>query len=274
MTTRVRIPSLLFLAGIALPAAGQVGAMTSYLVAPSDPVAGEKLFVTTSICQGSSPTFYRDRPSFEVRPGSVHLKADIVFGGFAVPSCVRIRVLSPPVPAGDHDALFSYTDAGPPMGSTIGPAVLARLSVRPRPADIAPLHRRLSGNWFDPAAPGTGVNIIQGVSGALLAAWLTHPPREYFDRGLVDDYNLSALGGWYVMSEGLWIAPNVFRGPLFQTRGSSAESPWDPAKLLVEPVGIAEFTFVSDRELRFKVTVTHQTSGQITQTQTLRRFSF
>ena len=188
---------------------------------------------------------------------------------FSVPSCIHIPALSPPLQAGTYDATFSYSvvGSGTPQSA---PEQLGRVTVAPLAAPAAPLHRRLSGNWFDPAAPGTGVNLVQGVSGALMAAWLTHAPMSSADwvgPGIVQ-------GSWLVMSEGLWIAPNVFRGPLFATRASPPLRTWDASKFSITPSGFAKFTFVSAQEVRFEVVLLHGVDSNLTQAHTLRRFSF
>lgn len=242
------------------------------VVAPSDPVAGEKLLISTSVCQGGSPTTLLAAPSVEVQQGNVRVRAELAMGDFAVGSCQRIRAISTPLAAGSYDVSFTWSAQ---YHGTNGPASLARVTVASRPSDVAPQYRRLNGNWFDPAAPGTGVNIVQGVSGALFAAWATHGPRgDNLERGLVNGTPEYAFGGWYVMSEGLWIAPNVFRGPLYQTRGETVERPWDPAKLAMSPVGFAKFTFTNEQEVRFEAVLTHGTDSHFTTTQTLRRFRF
>lgn len=258
-----RLVSLLTAFALAAPALASV-------VAPSDPVVGEKVLVATAVCQGASPTSLTSVPVIEINPGNLHLRARIAMSGFAVASCVTIPILSPPVPAGTYDVLFSYVQVNSPGQPVVGPQNLGRVVVAPRSADTAARYRRLSGNWFDPTSPGTGVNLVQGASSALFAAWLTHPSfryRETLGHDLV-------RGGWFVMPEGLWIAPNVFRGPLFVTRALSPDEAWDATKLSVTPAGIAKLTFTSDSEALFEVTLLHGVDSHLTQAQTLRRFRF
>lgn len=238
-------------------------------VTPSDPVAGEKVLMSTGFCRGGSPTSLASPPIVEVAPGTLRLRAAIFMSDFSVSSCIHIAALSPPLQAGTYDASFIYTippnTGGDPQGS---PQQLGRITVAPLAAPAAPLHRHLSGNWFDPNRPGTGVNLVQGASGALFAAWLTHPPAE------ISAPSLIVQGGWLVMSEGMWIAPNVFRGPLFTTRAASVERPWDRTKLSVTPDGFAKFTFFGPDEVRFEAVLLYGVDSNMTVTQTLRRFRF
>ena len=244
------------------------GFAAAALVAPSDPVAGERVLLSTGFCRGGSSTSLLSPPTVEVAPGTLRLRAALLMSDFSVPSCIHIPALSPPLAAGNYDASFVYTippnTGGEPQAS---PQQLGRVTVAPLAAPAVPLHRRLSGNWFDPNRPGTGVNLVQGASGALFAAWLTHPPSDFSASVVVP-------GGWLVMSEGMWIAPNVFRGPLFETRGASVERPWDATKLSVTPDGFATFTFFSPDEVRFEAVLLYGVDSSMTVTQTLRRFRF
>lgn len=247
----------------------------SAAVLPSEAVAGERVLLATTICQGGSPTALSAPLRLAIENGALHLRAQVNLGGFAVASCLRMHILSDPVPAGTYDALFSYEVTNNPARPTIGPERLGTLTVAAQDVPATPLYRKLSGNWFDPAAPGTGVNLVQGQSGALFAAWLTHPPLDTLDySSFANGTQTLAFGGWYVMSEGRWISPTVFRGPLFATRAQSSERVWDAAMLTVEPMGFASFTFVGPEEVRFEATLLYGYEKQLTTAQTLRRFRF
>lgn len=254
---------------------GLLASVAGAAVLPADPVAGERVLLAASICQGGSPTDLDAPPRLAIENGALHLRAQVYLGGFAVASCLRMHVLSDPVPAGTYDALFSYEVTNNPTRPTIGPERLGTLTVAPQDVPATPAYRKLSGNWFDPAAPGTGVNLVQGQSGALFVAWLTHPPLDTFDySSFANGTQTLAFGGWYVMSEGRWISPTVFRGPLFATRAQSSERVWDAAMLSVEPMGFASFTFVGPEEVRFEATLLYGYGKQLTTAQTLRRFRF
>ena len=144
-------------------------------------------------------------------------------------------------------------------------------SVRVLPAGAAaPAHTNLSGNWFDPAAPGRGLNIVQGASGKLLVVWLDH--------GLTfrDFSGLPSTPNWFVIPSGQWIAANKFRGILYRSFGSPAAVEWSAANARSEPLGLGTLTFASSTEVTFQVefmTTTDFASGG-GHTATLKRFSF
>jgi hypothetical protein len=232
---------------------------------PADPVAGERVLVAADLCRGSSPTWIVGSPSVSVEGGSLQLRATLGMSDFAVPSCVHVPALSPPLERGTYGAIFSYTLHRSDTGGEQRPARdLGTLTVAAGSGSNAPRFRGLNGNWYDPAAPGTGVNIVQGDSGALFAAWLTHGPAQ----------GHLVPGTWFVMSEGRWISPQVFRGPLFGTVGSPVNRSWDAAKLYVRPAGFLKLTFTSQDEAELEATILHPFNADVEKRQVLRRLGF
>jgi hypothetical protein len=257
---------------LACLASGSTAAAT--LIAPEAPVAGERVLMAASACWGSSPSFQVVPPRIDVEGEKLYLRAQFRVSGFAVGSCERVRVLSDPVPAGTYDAVFSYAMVDWGSLNQPQPVPMGRITVSPQSGASTPLYKRLSGNWFDPAAPGSGVNLVQGASGGLFAAWLTHPPIDYETINGIYGVPGYSRGSWYVMSQGMWVAPNVFRGPLFITRAESSERTWDPKQLGTTLAGFASFTFTGPDEMRFEAVVLYNLDSKVTTRQTLRRFRF
>ena len=232
---------------------------------PADPVAGERVLVAADLCRGGSPTWIVGSPIVSVEGGSLQLRTTLGMSDFSVPSCVHVPALSPPLESGTYSAVFSYTlqrsDTG---GELRPPRELGTITVAAGSGNNAPRFHELNGNWYDPAAPGTGVNIVQGDSGALFAAWLTHGPAQV---RLVP-------GTWFVMSEGRWISPQVFRGPLFSTVGSPVNRTWDATKLYVRPAGFLKLTFVNQNEAELEATLLYPFAANVEKRQVLRRFDF
>ncbi|HYC36626.1 MAG TPA: hypothetical protein VEC19_09410 [Usitatibacter sp.] len=253
------------------------------LVLPHEPVMGERLLVAVSLCDEPEPQLLAP-PRLSMQGGALELRAELRsnegYGGFGVQRCIRLVKLSDPLVAGNYDVIFAKEISGGRAGISTESDRLTSLSVRDLGAPATPQYRRLNGNWFDPAAPGTGVNLVQGRSGALLAAWLTHPPPDLdpWSSMLPPASGPNTFGGWYVMSEGRWVSPTVFRGPLFITYGPPSDRPWDGSMLSAQPAGFAQFTFVGPEEMRFEATVMNghlnRNQGTVSVTQTLRRFRF
>lgn len=128
-----------------------------------------------------------------------------------------------------------------------------------------PAFTGLSGNWFDPAGPGRGLNIVQGASGALFVLWLDHgiPPNW--------DFPAPHSPSWLVMPSGRWITPTTFRGLLYSSRGSPANQRWDPAALTSAPFGFAALTFSNANELSLDADFV---DTPLKRTATLKRFAF
>ena len=75
------------------------------------------------------------------------------------------------------------------------------------------------------------------------------------------------------MSEGKWIAPNVFRGVLYYSHGTSLANPMIASQHYLTAFGAVTMTFVSDTEMDFKVEGTLQTTD-IARTKRLQRLRF
>lgn len=183
---------------------------------------------------------------------------------FAAVGCGVYSVLHQGVPAGTYDVVQEG------YGFTTFQRVDGTLTVKP--AGLAsPAHRALSGNWFDPAAPGRGFNIVQGASGALLVVWLDYG-FEFSSLTVVEPVEPN----WLVITAGSWIAPNTFRGVLYRMRGTAAALPWDPAANRSEPVGLGTLTFSTDSEATFQADFlnTASTLNRPHYAATIRRYAF
>jgi hypothetical protein len=222
-------------------------------------------------CRGSSPTRFRSAQA-AVSGSAIQISASFDESDFSVPSCARFNAVAPPLAAGTYVASYRTT-------STLDPASvreIGALTVSPG-TPATPRFGALSGNWFDPAEPGWGVNIVQGVSGALFAAWMTY---DYDDNTASPPAVHMPL--WLVMSAGRWVAPDTFRGVAYRTyppdtrRGESA--------IRVVPAAHVTLTFESRDSVRFVGVMAYdarylsglQDVGMplMTVTRTLRRFIF
>jgi hypothetical protein len=143
-------------------------------------------------------------------------------------------------------------------------------------APATPARRGVTGNWFDPAQPGWGVNVLESDSGPqLFAVWLdymnwdyfgpiSNPGPEYWTRGT----------SWRVMSGGRWITPTTFRGVLYQSwDGTNPGGASKRATLL--PVGYATLTFLDSGEMSFKAAMRSGFSfREVTREARLRKQAF
>lgn len=100
-----------------------------------------------------------------------------------------------------------------------------------------PARRDVTGNWFDPAESGWGLNIVQGESGKLFIAWMMYRP--------------GTTSHWLFASDGRWITPTTWRGLLHQTRNVKFGSAASPSQLQVTPVGYVEVAFTGPDEASF-----------------------
>jgi hypothetical protein len=109
--------------------------------------------------------------------------------------------------------------------------------------------------WNAPAASESGWGINFAHQGDFLfATWFT--------------YGLDGKPLWMASSAQL-TAPGVFKGDLFTTTGPAFNAvPFDPAKVSVNTVGSATFTFTGDREGTFAYTVNTGAPANLVVTQT------
>ena len=102
----------------------------------------------------------------------------------------------------------------------------------------------LNGLWFDPGAPGRGLNIIEGESGQLFIVWFTYgsPSGGTFE-----------AARWYVMSSGTWTSPTEFSAPIYAAEGPGMRAPFLPASVRLKPVGIATVAVSGPNAITFTV---------------------
>jgi len=234
------------------------GASLAQEIFPADPIAGEQVVFTQVLCRPSMPTWL-ESSSATLGPGTLNFVLDFDGGDFSVGSCARGSVVSPPLPAGTLLVRFSSGEELP-----VEPSVLRTLQV-PATSPASPRYTGLSGNYFDPASSGTGVNLIQGESGMLFAAWFTYAPAN--------DAEPSAPL-WLVMPSGKWLAPDRFRGLLYVTTGSPMNRAWSTNDLDVTPAGVLTLTFDTSRQVRFEAVALHPGFPTFSSSSTLNRFAF
>jgi hypothetical protein len=159
-------------------------------------VAGETVAITGCFVNGNYGT--QARMTTDALVMWVSIRPD---SGFFDGFCGAAYALFPNVPAGTYRVGVELSYPG------TGPAWLGTLIVAAG-GPATPAFTRLSGNWFDPAGPGRGLNIVQGASGALMVLWLDH--------GIPPTYEPQApqAPSWLVMPSGQWTTPTTFRGLL------------------------------------------------------------
>lgn len=227
---------------------------------PADPAEGEQIFFKSTVCAGSGP-IWMDKASATLLPGLLSFDMSFTSVDFAVPFCTSGYVASPPLPAGALQVEYSVDWATPARNVALQSLVVPAL------AEVSPAYRKLSGNWFDPAAPGTGVNLVQNAnSGRLFAAWLAY--------NVTVGYEHPGEPGWLVMSGGRWLTPTRWRGLLYQTIGRGPNFQWEAPRFSIKPLGYMTLEFESADSVRFEATLVHPNSGQFSVTSNLRRFQF
>lgn len=166
----------------------------------------------------------------------------------------------------------SYTVPGAPFNNEnwdLGQISSLGTAFTVSPASTStPLYRDLDGNWFDPAQPGWGMNVVQGESGALFGVWLSY---SEINAGLLpgrDNY----ASEWIVLPAGRWITPTKFRGLLYASLGRQILQP--PAESLVVVVGVATLEILSQERMKFSMLRATNSGQYIGGEWTLSRFAF
>jgi hypothetical protein len=122
-------------------------------------------------------------------------------------------------------------------------------------APAAPARHGITGNWFDPAQAGWGVNILESDSGPqLFAVWLDYADFDFpsgFPQSPPPANYATRASTWRVMSGGRWITPTMFRGILYQTFDGTRPD-GESRNATVLPVGYATFSFLDSGEMDFK----------------------
>jgi hypothetical protein len=227
---------------------------------PADPAEGEQVLFQSTVCAGSGP-IWMDSASASVEHGKLSFAMSFASVDFAVPFCTSGYVASPALPAGRLQVEYSLD-----WSQTIAHGSLDDLDVRAL-EEVAPRYRKLSGNWFDPATSGTGVNFVQNAnSGRLFAAWLAY--------NVTPGYAPPGEAGWLVMPGGRWLTSTRWRGLLYQTKARGANFPWDSKQFSIYPIGYITLEFETADAVKFDATLIHPTAGQFSVSSNLRRFLF
>ena len=147
------------------------------------------------------------------------------------------------------------------------PSVGTAFAVSPA-ATSTPQYRDLDGNWFDPAQPGWGMNVVQGDSGALFGVWLS-----YVEVGASLEVGRSNYAAeWIVLPAGRWITPTKFRGLLYASMGRQIHQ--SPVESLVGVVGLGTIEILSQDRMKFSVVRATNSGTFIEGEWTLNRFAF
>ncbi|HYC36627.1 MAG TPA: hypothetical protein VEC19_09415 [Usitatibacter sp.] len=129
----------------------------------------------------------------------------------------------------------------------------------------APAHRELDGNWFDPAQPGWGVNLVQGDSGALFGVVLNY--REF---SFSEFANYPVI--WHVVPDGRWITPTIFRGVLYESVGTRINEAATSSH--TSPVGMATLEFLAPDRMKLRTVRATLIGVWLESEAILRRFEF
>jgi len=253
--TRLRaLLHAMLLGAVPLSAAAQVLTPSdgSVKLLPASPRAGEDFIVVQRGTSGCSPAWAFDGKTEVTVQGQavrdVTLRARVGCTGFAVGWTYYAQGAAFVEAPGTYRLLFA---AGQPEadGPFAVPAVTGTFNVAAPLPPSTPAYRTLTGVWFDPLRPGTGVNVMQGESGTLFTLVADHAPGPGTPRGA------SPTSRWLVMSNGTWISPTVFRGVLMLTNGTplSVET-YQPADRYQTVYGLGTLTFRSAFEMDFEVT--------------------
>ena len=226
-------------------------------VLPPDPRPGEAFAVVAAFDFTTAPCGYQSGSS-ERSGNALRITAHTGTGSGGNSGGCRAGTLVDGLPAGTYTTSVEY--AGRPVLS-------AGTIVVQGAAPAEPAFRNLDGNWFDPAEPGWGVNLVQGDSGKLFAIWFMHVP---------DTEAVRSRPQWLVVSDGRWITPTLYRGVAAVTRGSAGNLTLDGTKLLVASVGYVEIEFTGNDQARFRGRIATDAGALVwvDRSANLRRFAF
>ena len=210
-------------------------AQIAFTTIPATPVAGEAFIVREHITSGMEESLLNG--SVAITGNRVDLTMRTLVTDFneteSEPHDITFAVTVPAAGAFTfyQSAMTTYDEVS---FNTNGPQAIGVVNVAAALPGAIPASAALSGLYYDPAAPGSGVTIEQGVSGQVFATIYT--------QGLVSGSNqLEPV--WHVMSSGKWISPTRFRGVLSKTRGTSAKAAFQPASLVMAPVAVLTLDF-------------------------------
>jgi hypothetical protein len=232
-------------------------------ILPATPVAGEPFVIQYQGFTGGSPSIVRSAAVFSDGQ-SVTLAVHADDAGFAVPGSYRVSRIVPGLNAGTYQLRLRLRNS---YGGDIE-SLAGSVTVTPASAPATPLHRNLSGNWFNADEAGWGINVVQGDSGALFGVWLTYLPVYTASDSVRQN------GMWLVMPEGRWLSPTEFRGLLYSTTGPSISRPFDAGAISATPVGYASLRFTSSGEAQFRAEAGVGLYPYFTKEESIRRFAF
>ena len=251
--------ALLLAAWSAMPLAAQE---TPVRILPATPQAGEAFAIIGTYGFNRSAVFASTTAR---REGSViEVSQPQVFGSSAPNRWSRYGATVAGLEAGTYTVRAGHflTEYGVYLDGT--PPVDLPITVVPGTA-AQPLHRDLDGNWFDPAQPGWGINLVQGESGALLAIWLTYG-ELFFSSGRALESE------WIAMPAGRWTTPTTHRGLLYQSAGTRlGQSPVDSD---ASPVGLGTIEILGPDRMRFSFIRATIMGTWFEGRSTLQRFAF
>lgn len=229
-------------------------------VFPSDPQDGETFALVWAYAYGGTSYFTTTSAQ---RDGAVITVAQPQVPGGAATQWSRFGATIAGLAPG------TYTVRGGPYANTNPYAYLgtrafeSTVTVVPG-APASPQYRELDGNWFDPAQPGWGVNLVQGDAGALFAVWLGYSDAVY------GSANYPAA--WLVLPAGRWVSPNTFRGLLYESAGTRITEPTRSSQ--ISPVGMATLEFLGEDRVRVHTIRATNAGNWVEGEWTLRRFAF
>jgi hypothetical protein len=96
------------------------------------------------------------------------------------------------------------------------------------------------GVWYEPAAPGWGLTIVQNAENHVFATWYGYDPAG---RPL-----------WLVMPQATWSGPSTMQGTLYRASGTPYNRSFD-APLAVTPIGSMRVDFAADGTARLDATI-------------------
>lgn len=206
---------------------------------PAAPAAGEPFVVQYD---GFGPGQYvLNASSGQVQGSSIVLTADLSGSDFATAGFPyrASAVVTVPQPGAYALSLVRHVNV-----VTLPAQDLGTVSVVTAQGPSEPAYRNLSGNWFDPSQSGWGVNLVQGDSGKLLAAWLTYSPDAAGS-------TTPRPNRWLIVPDGRWISPTEFRGIVYDARGTPLTTAFDAARLMAVPVGMVDLRFTAPDQAQF-----------------------
>lgn len=135
----------------------------------------------------------------------------------------------------------------PRFESAIGSRILDSSTYPMQPLDFAPdviqPERGLSDIWWGgPAQAGWGISIAED-KGNLFATWFT--------------YDAGGKATWFAMTEGAWIGPDTWAGPVYRTTGRSIFQwpPYDASRFSATRVGDFKLRFSGTSAATFEYSV-------------------